>query len=150
MWHRTVGCIVTFTLSLLVTPLGAEAQPTGKVYRIGWLSEGMRPDEPSILEALRVLGYVEGPNLVIERRYAEPGEYLPALAAELVPLQVDVILTFGTAVTRVAQQAAATIPIVFYLGSDPVRSGLIASFARPGGNLTGWPWVSMVTSNWPS
>jgi hypothetical protein len=76
MWHRTVGCIITFTLSLLVAPLVAEAQPTGKVYRIGWLAEGVRPDDPSILEALRMLGYVEGHNLFCERRYAEKAEHL--------------------------------------------------------------------------
>ena len=77
MWCSTIGCIVTLTLSLLVAPLAAAAQPTGKVYRIGWLTEGGRPDEPAILEALRGLGYVEGHNLVVERRYAEQGEDLP-------------------------------------------------------------------------
>src|SRR2546426_112077 len=114
MWHSTVGGIVTFTLSLLVAPLAAEAQPRGKVYRIGWLAEGVRPDEPSILGALRMLGYVEGHNLFCERRYAETGEHLPALAAELVTRKVDLMLTFGTAATRAAQQATATIPVVFY------------------------------------
>jgi putative ABC transport system substrate-binding protein len=118
----------------------AETQPTGKVYRIGWLAEGVRPDEPSFLEALRVLGYVEGHNLVVERRYAETREHLPALAAELVARQVDVMLTFGTPATRAAQQATTTIPIVFHLGADPVQSGLVASYAQPGGNLTGVAW----------
>jgi hypothetical protein len=77
MGAMAIRCIVTLALSLLLMPLVGEAQPTGKVYRIGWLSEGVRPDEPSILEALRVLGYVEGHNLVVERRYAEQGELLP-------------------------------------------------------------------------
>jgi putative tryptophan/tyrosine transport system substrate-binding protein len=136
MWHRTVGCIITFTLSLLAASLVAEAQPPGKVYRIGWLSENARPGE-AYLEALRALGYVEGHNLVVERRYAKQEADLPALAAELVTRQVDLLMTFSTAATRAAQQATATIPIVFRLGTDPVQSGLVASSARPGGNLTG-------------
>jgi putative ABC transport system substrate-binding protein len=137
MWHRTVGYLITFTLSLLAASLVAEAQPTGQVYRIGWLSQDVRPDEPSILEALRMFGYVEGHNLFLERRYAEKGEHLPALAAELVTRKVDLMLTFGTAATRAAQQATSTIAIVFYLGLDPVQTGLVTSYARPGGNLTG-------------
>jgi putative tryptophan/tyrosine transport system substrate-binding protein len=137
MRTMAIQCIVTLALSLLLIPPVGEAQPKGKVYRIGWLSLGVRPDEPSILEALRVLGYVEDHNLVVERRYAEKEEHYPALAAELVTRQVDLILTFGTTATRAAHQATSTIAIVFYLGSDPVRSGLIASYARPGGNVTG-------------
>ena len=132
-----VGLIVTLALGIFMAPLAVEAQQAGKVYRIGWLAEGVRPDEPAILEALRMLGYVEGDNLFCERRYAEKKEHLPALAAELVTRKVDLMLTFGTAATRVAQQATSTIAIVFYLGSDPGRSGLVASSARPGGNLTG-------------
>jgi putative ABC transport system substrate-binding protein len=132
-----IRCIVTLALSLLLMPLVGEAQPTGKVYRIGWLSEGVRPDEPSILEALRVLGYVEGHNLVVERRYAETREHLPALAAELATRKIDLMLTFGTPATLAAQQATSTIAIVFFLGLDPVQTGLVASYARPGGNLTG-------------
>jgi putative ABC transport system substrate-binding protein len=138
MWHSIVGCIVTVTLSLLVVPLAAEAQLTGKVYRIGWLSEDERPVPPPFLEALHGFGYVNGHNLLIEQRRAETREQLPALAAELVTRQVDLIITFGTPATRAAKQATATIPIVFTLAADPVQSGLVASFARPGGNLTGW------------
>ena len=137
MWRSTVGCTVTFTLSLLVAPLVAEAQPTGKVYRIGWLTEGVRPVSPSFLEAMRVRGYVDGHNLFIERRHAETREQLPTLAAELVALKVDLIATSGTPATRAAQQATMTIPIVFGLSADPVQSGLVASWAQPGGNLTG-------------
>ena len=137
MRTMAIQCIVTLALSLLLIPPVGEAQPKGKVYRIGWLSLGVRPDEPSILEALRVLGYVEDHNLVVERRYAEKEEHYPALAAELVTRKVDLMLTFGTRATRAAQQATSTIAIVFYLGSDPVQSGLVASYARPGGNLTG-------------
>jgi hypothetical protein len=101
MWHCIVGCIVTFTLSLVVVPRVTEAQPTGQIYRIGWLAEGVRPEEPFLLEALRVLGYVEGHNLVIERRFAETREDLPALAAELVTRQVDLIMTNGTPTCRI-------------------------------------------------
>lgn len=137
MWRRTVGCIVTLTLSLLVAPLVAEAQPTGKVYRIGRLTEGVQPVPPRFLEALRVLGYVEGHNLFFEQRHAESREQLPALAAELVTLKVDLIVTSGTPAARAAQQATTTIPIFFSLSADPVQSGLVASFMQPGGNLTG-------------
>jgi putative ABC transport system substrate-binding protein len=137
MWRATIGILITLTLGIFGMPHVPHAQPPGKVYRIGWLSEGVRPDEPSILEALRMLGYIEGHNLFLERRYAEKGEHLPALAAELVMRKVDLILTFGTRATRAAQQATSTISIVFYLGIDPVQSGLAASYARPGGNLTG-------------
>jgi putative ABC transport system substrate-binding protein len=137
MQRLTVRLLVLLAFGMVVGRRAVEAQPTGKVYRIGWLSQDVRPDEPSILEALRLLGYVEGHNLFLERRYAEKGEDLPALAAELVTRKVDLMLTFGTRATRAAQQATATIPIVFYLGNDPVRSGLVTSYARPGGNLTG-------------
>jgi putative ABC transport system substrate-binding protein len=137
MWHCIVGCIVTFPLSLVVVPRVTEAQPTGQIYRIGWLAEGVRPEEPFLLEALRMLGYVEGHNLFIERRFAETRKDLPALAAELVTRQVDLIMTNGTPATRAAQQVTTTIPIVFRLAADPVQSGLVASYARPGGNLTG-------------
>jgi putative tryptophan/tyrosine transport system substrate-binding protein len=137
MWRRTLGCIVTFTLSLLVAPLVAEAQPTGKIYRIGRLHEGVRPVSSAFLEAMRLLGYVEGDNLFFEHRHAATREQLPALAAELVAHQVDLIATLGTPATQAAQQATTTIPIVFSLANDPVQNGLVASYAQPGGNLTG-------------
>jgi len=84
---------------------------------------------------------VDGQNIVLDRRYAEGyADRLPALARQLVGLSVDLILTFGTPATRAAKEATATIPIVFSLGADPVQSGLVASFARPGGNLTGFAY----------
>ena len=129
MWHRTVGCIITLTLSILVAPLVAEAQPTGKVYRLGWLSEGVRPDEPSILEALRMLGYVEGHNLVVERRYATQGEPLPALAA-LVTRQVDLILTNGTQATQAVHQATTTMPKARRMRHPTVRRSMGVSWVR--------------------
>jgi len=137
MLRLTVGCLILLACGMVVGPRATEAQPTGKVYRIGSLSVGVWAGEPGVLEALRGLGYVEGHNLVVERRYATQEEDLPALAAALVTRQVDLIMTNGTRAAQAAQQATRTIPIVFFAGSDPVQNGLIASYARPGGNLTG-------------
>ena len=128
-------------LAILVAPLAATAQQTGKVYRLGYLSPlpGIRTLEEAFRQHLRELGYVEGQNLIIEWRFAEGRiETFPSLAAELVRLKVDCILTLGVQATADAKQATATIPIVMgALDDDPVRRGLIASFARPGGNVTG-------------
>jgi putative tryptophan/tyrosine transport system substrate-binding protein len=141
MWCSTVGVIVTLTLSLLAAPLATDAQPAGKVYRIGRLSSGSPIGPNATLEpfrqGLRELGYIEGQNLVIEYRYAEGREErLPDLAAELVRLQVDVIVASGVAGIRAAQHATHTIPIVM-TSTDPVAQGFVASLAQPGGNLTG-------------
>ena len=141
MWYRTVGVIVTLTLSILVAPLVADAQPAGKVYRIGRLHPGSPEGNLSrevFRPALHELGYIEGQNLVIEYRGAEGRpERLPDLAAELVRLQMDVIVAIGGAATRAVQHATRTIPIVIAGSSDPVGEGLVASLARPGGNTTG-------------
>ena len=143
MWFSAVGCIVTLTLSMLVAPLAAEAQPPTKVARVGWLSDGIRAGATSYLHAaflhgLRDLGYVEGQNLVMERRDAEGQlDRLPELAAQLVERQVEVIVTWGVPGTRAAQRATSTIPIVMAEAGDPVRTGLVASLAQPGGNVTG-------------
>ena len=131
----------TLAGGLLAAPLVAGAQPAEKVYRIGVLTGGS-PSSPRVLspltEALRELGYVEGRNLIIEGRYAEGRpESLPNLAAELVRLRVDVIVTVTTPATASAKRATATIPIVMTDVGDPVASGLVASLARPGGNVTG-------------
>ena len=129
-------------LALGAAPLAAEAQQAAKVARIGYLSPNLAAD-PIVQEAfgqgLRDLGYVEGRNVVIEYRDAEGKfERLPALAAELVALKVDVIVAApGTLAARVAKQATRTIPIVFAVVGDPVGSGLVTSLARPGGNVTG-------------
>ena len=119
----------------------AEAQQSAKVYRIGVLSARSSSTESTRAEAfrqgLRELGYVEGKNIAIDYRYAEGKfERLSDLAAELVHLKVDVILTLGVPPTRAAKQVTTTIPIVMAGGSDPVRTGLITSFARPGRNVT--------------
>ena len=127
--------------AILVARLAAEAQQA-KVARIGYLSSSLAAN-PHIQEAfrqgLRDLGYIEGRNVVIEYRDAEgKPERLPALAAELVTLKVDVILVGGgTRVTLAAMQATTTIPIVFTGVGDPVTSGLVTNLARPGGNVTG-------------
>jgi ABC-type uncharacterized transport system substrate-binding protein len=133
-------------LAILVVLVGcvgtAEAQQAKKVPRIGYLGASSPSTIPARIEAfrqgLRELGYVEGKNIVIEWRYAE-GKFdrLPALAAELVRLKVDVIATAGPMDTRAANEATSTIPIVMTWDQDPVGSGFVASLARPGGNVTG-------------
>ena len=129
--------------AILVARLTAEAQQAAKIARIGYLSPNLATS-PHLREAfrqgLRDLGYVEGRNLVIEDRDAEGKvERLPALAAELVALKVDVIVTEAgnTVVPVAAKQATRTIPIVFASAADPVARGLVTSLARPGGNVTG-------------
>ena len=142
MWCRTVGFIVTLTLSILVMPLTAEAQPSAKVPRIGILVIGTASTHGRFIEALRQglrdLGYVEGQNIVIEYRWGEGKvERLPPLAAELVRLKVDLIVASGTQAIQATKQATDTIPIVMGASSDPVGTGLVASLSRPGGNITG-------------
>jgi putative ABC transport system substrate-binding protein len=145
MWRRTVGCIVALVLSLLAAPYVADAQQRGKVPQIGWLAgraiaAATTPGNyEAFLHGLRELGYGEGQNLVMVRRDAEGQlDRLPALAAELVRLPVDVIVTTGgVPATRAAMQATTTIPIVMAEAGDPVGTGLVASLARPGGNVTG-------------
>src|SRR5215831_14976333 len=124
-------------------PTGVRAQQqTGKVPRIGYLRLTFPSDRPLLLDAfrqgLRELGWVEGQNIVIDYRYAEGRvDRLPGLAAELVRLKVDVIVSFGTQGVTAAKNATEQIPIVMIAVRDPVGTGLIASLARPGGNVTG-------------
>jgi putative ABC transport system substrate-binding protein len=138
---RSVALMTALALSILLAPLAAEAQPPTHVHRIGYLLGTTREQEPfleTFLEAMRTLGYVEGENLVMESRGAE-GQYerLPALAAELVRLPVDVLLVSNTPAALAAKDATTTIPIVLMAVGDPVGRGLVASLARPGGNVTG-------------
>jgi len=128
--------------SLLAAPLAAEAQPAGQVPRIGFLSLTSPSDRPALLDAfrqgLRELGWVEGQNIVIDYRYAEGRvDRLPGLAAELVRLKVDLLLSWGTQGVTAAKNATGTIPIVMIAVRDPAGIGLIASLSRPGGNVTG-------------
>src|SRR5712691_1313273 len=141
--RRTIiGFIITCALGCLcVAPLAPEAQPPTHVHRIGVLAGTTREQDPFVgafLEGMRALGYVEGQNLVMEYRGAE-GQYerFPALAAELVRLQVDVLMMGATPAALAAKQATSTIPIVMVGIGDAVGSGLVASLARPGGNITG-------------
>jgi putative ABC transport system substrate-binding protein len=130
-------------LFLLAAPLASLAQQQGKVWRIGLLRVAPFTATDShtrdaLLQGLRELGYVEGKNFAIEYRFADGKlERLPALAAELVRLKVDVILSLGTVSTLAAQKATATIPIVMANVPDPVASGIVKGLARPGGNVTG-------------
>ena len=142
MWLTTVGAIVMLALGILAAPLATDAQPPGKVYRIGMLE--MIPTAPNAanLDAfrhgLRELGYVEGHNLVIDYRSADGhAERFPDLATELVRLQVNLILTRGTPAALAAKHATGTIPVVITGVSDPVEASLVASLAHPGGNVTG-------------
>ena len=136
--------MVALGAGALTVPLASFAQQQGKVWRVGFLALRARPDsldtDPfgGFPRGMRELGYIEGKNLEIEWRYAEgKSERLPGLAAELVQLKVDVIVTVGTPTHRAAQKATTTIPIVMINAADPVGDGLVQSLARPGGNITG-------------
>ncbi len=145
MITKTFCGIIGFALGILLAPPAAKAQQPTKVPRIGVLFFSS-PSTTSATSArfegfrqgLRELGYIEGKNIVIERRFAEEKlERLPQLAADLVHLKVEVIVTGGPTSTRAAKEATVTIPIVMGQDSDPVGSGFVASLARPGGNITG-------------
>jgi putative ABC transport system substrate-binding protein len=126
-------------LAFLVAPLAAEAQPGGRVYRIGFLRNGPPPRTfvEGFREGLREAGHVEGQTITIEYGLADSEEQLPGVAANLVRLNVDVIVASGTPPVPAARGATKTIPIVFVASIDPVSTGIVASLARPGGNITG-------------
>ena len=142
---RRMGSGVAFVLGLLVAPLPVTAQQAGKLPLVGVLDAGVRDDAARagwwkvFREALQELGYVEGRSIAFETRWAEGRpERLAGLAAELVRLQVDVIVTASTSAARAAKGATRTIPIVMASGADdPVKAGFVQSLARPGGNVTG-------------
>jgi putative tryptophan/tyrosine transport system substrate-binding protein len=123
-------------------PLAARAQQTGKVYRIGFLANDpaipMQPAGQAFLDGLREGGFIEGGNIIIERRFAEarPDRYAK-LVAELIQLDVDVLVTSAEEATLAAKRATTKIPIVMMNVSDPVGQGIVASLAHPGGNITG-------------
>jgi ABC-type uncharacterized transport system substrate-binding protein len=138
VWYRAVGCIVTCILGLLVVPLTSETQPRVKVPRIGYIGDTPGPYAEAFRQGLRERGYIEGETIAVEYRWAEGRhERLPDLVAELVQRKVDVLVPVGTQPSRAAKQVTSTIPIVMAQVGDPVGSGLVASLARPGGNLTG-------------
>ena len=136
--------LLTSVAGVLAAPVVVRAQPAGKVYRIGYLAQGsgsgtasLRPLE-GFRQGLRELGWVEGQNIVIEYRYAEGRlDRLPGLADELVRLKVDLIAASPTGAALAARNASRTIPIVGMSLAEPVELGLVASLARPGGNVTG-------------
>jgi putative tryptophan/tyrosine transport system substrate-binding protein len=134
---------VTGLGAVLAAPLGAEAQQTGKVWRLGVLNPSTAPSDTTrrkspLIQKLTELGYVENQNLVVESRYAEGKiDRLPELAVELVYAKVDAIFTASSPGVEAARKATSTIPIVFTGVNDPVGLGLVASLARPGGNITG-------------
>ena len=136
--------LLTSLAGALAAPLAAGAQQAAKVYRIGFLGQGdaSHTGEQNVLtgfrQGMRELGYVEGQNLVIEHRWAEMNfDRLPALAAELVQLRVDVITPVATRASLAAKQATTTVPIVMLLSLHAIESGLVTNLAHPGGNVTG-------------
>jgi putative tryptophan/tyrosine transport system substrate-binding protein len=152
--------LVTFVGGILAAPLAAEAQTAEKVYRIGMLgSSSSDPLVEAFKQGLRELGYVEGRNIMVEYRSAEGRpDRLPDLAADLVRLKVDVIVASSQGAVA-AKQATTTIPIVMPIITDPVRLGLVASLAKPGGNATGFAtqndelpgkWMELVKETLPN
>jgi len=138
---RRSGLAVVLSVSLFVAPLAGEAQPAGKVSRIGYLSSASSnpPNELAHLrQGLKDLGYAEGRNVLIDARFAENKlDKLPELAVDLMSLKPGVFVTFSTPAAKAASQATRTIPIVMSSGADPVGLGLVTSLRHPGGNVTG-------------
>jgi putative tryptophan/tyrosine transport system substrate-binding protein len=147
MRRRAVVSIVALAVGILVAPLAAETQQTGKAHRVGFLGNSTAALEANLVgpfrEGLRDLGYVEGRNILIEYRWAE-GKYerFPALIGELIGQKVDVIVTAGTPASLAVKKATTSVPLVMVAVGDPVATGLVASLARPGGNITGLTSIS--------
>ena len=137
--------------TFLLTAITVHAQQTPKIPKLGWLG-GRSPSGPGsggerFRHALAALGYIEGKSIIVEYRYANDKlDRLPALAEEVVRLNVDVIIAPTTVEVRAAKSATKTIPIVFYNVPDPVGSGLVSSLARPGGNVTGFSTINALLS----
>ena len=135
---------LSLSKSAVAWPVVARGQQAGKVWRVGFLAAGSRPASieagqyGGFPQGMRELGHVEGKDFVIEWRFAEGrSELFPSLAAELVRAQVDIVVAGTSASVRLVQQASSTMPIVMAMSTDPVGDGLVASLARPGGNVTG-------------
>jgi ABC-type uncharacterized transport system substrate-binding protein len=139
---RLIGLAVALAVNLSLAPLATEAQAPPKVARIGWLAPATLAAQAHLLEAfrqgLRELGHVEGKTFVLVPRYSEArAERLPEIAHELVSLKVDVIVAAGDIAIAAVKQQTRTIPIVMAVSTDPLGTGLVASLARPGGNVSG-------------
>jgi putative tryptophan/tyrosine transport system substrate-binding protein len=133
--------------SLLVAPLAAKAQPATRIRRIGVLSPGpaAAAEFQDVVEMMGAFGWIEGKNIALEPRSAMAKlDRLRALASDLAALKVDVIVTYGTEAAAAAKSATTTIPIVMVSGGDPVSTGLVASLAHPGGNITGYSFIYSV------
>ena len=127
-------------IGLLTAPFVSRAQQPKRMMRVGVLFEGsaLAGPDPAVAEAFRSHGWIEGQNIEFQRRGTKRAEELSTVARELVALQPDLVIAFGTPAARAMQQATRTIPIFFNVEADPVASGLVANLARPGGNLTGF------------
>lgn len=146
--QRIARLTIGIVLLLLTAPYGgADAQPAAKLWRIGYLDQGSAGNRPyfeAFRQGLRDLGWSEGQTITVEARFAEgKTDRLPALAAELVRLKMDVIVTWTTPAALAAKQATTTIPIVIGGAADPLGSGIVSSLARPGGNITGWTHLGL-------
>jgi len=149
MRSRVAALIASLALGALLAPISTDAQQPGKVYRVGLIvttspvsemagPEPVHPPTRAFLHTLRSLGYVEGQNLVFERRSAEGKfERFTEIVAELVRLKTDVIVTVSTPLAQAAKQVTTMVPIVMARSDSPVEAGLVASLGRPGGNITG-------------
>lgn len=147
MRRKTAGVIVTVLLGILVAPLASDAQQERKIARIGALMTGSPAAAGPYIEAfrqgLRELGYSEGENIAIEYRWVEgKADLFREFAADLLRVKVDLIVAFGTTAVTAAKQATSTVPIIFLAVGDPVGTGIVASLARPGGNVTGLTNIS--------
>jgi putative ABC transport system substrate-binding protein len=139
---KTKITVLTLSALLFALSVSAQAQQPGRIFRIGFLDSSTASGMAVLLEAfwqeMRKLGWIEGKNITIEYRFAEQKpERIPELAADLVRLKVDLILVAGASLALAAKNATTTIPIVTTTTGDPVGAGLVASLARPGGNVTG-------------
>jgi len=143
---RRIGLAVVLALGLMLAPLAADAQEAAKVPRVGYLSpvSANAPGHIVFRQSLRELGYVDSKSIFFEERFAGgDSSRLPALAADLVRQNVDVILASSPPAIRAATAATKTIPIVIITGDDPVMSGYVPSLARPGGNVTGVTFLTV-------
>ena len=130
--------LLTSLAGAMIAPLAAEAQQAGKVWRIGFISVASMQIEQVFFDHLRALGYVEGRNVIVERRYSEGrAERFPEFAASLAAAHVDLIIATTTPAALAVKRVTSTIPVVLPNSIDPVGVGLVASLARPGGNITG-------------